>query len=219
MGQNNTASGGASSNINISDIGGGPDNIGNNTGSTPLIVTTLVSVSLSDITAVATDCSAKLNWKTTQEDAGTSFDVEYSPDGRYYVKVGTIAGRGTTGSAYEYAYNQGNGIGFYRLKINKANGASTYSSIVSANVKCGARKVFIYPNPVKSDAVLNVNVSGYADKIKGELFSAEGKFILTHQLQNGANSIKMNNLPEGSYLFKVYDGAKAVQNYKVVVVK
>ena len=218
LGISTTSPSGALSNLNI-QVSSGSNNTANDVSNAPLIVTTLVATSLTDVKVISTDCSAILNWFTSHEDAGTSFDVEYSPDGRYYVRIGTVAGRSASGSSYEYAYNQGNGNGFYRLKINKSNGSSTYSKVVTANVKCNAKKVFIYPNPVKSNEVLNVNVAGYVGKVKGELFSAEGKLILTRQLQNGTNAIPMTSLPQGSYIFKVYDDAKAVQNYKVVVVK
>lgn len=219
LGTNITAPSGAISNLNI-QVSSGSNNTANDFSSAPLIVTTLVATTaLTDVKVKSTDCSAILNWYTSHEDAGTFFDVEYSPDGRYYVRIGTVAGKSATGSAYEYAYNQGNGMGFYRLKINKASGNSTYSKVVTSDVKCNAKKVFIYPNPVRSNEILNVNVAGYVGKVRGELFSAEGKLILTKQLQNGTNPISMTNLPQGSYIFKVYDDAKAVQNYKVVIVK
>lgn len=202
--------------VNQGDASGGV----NNTGTSQLTVAAVVAVKFNDITAEPSDCSAKLKWSTSMEEEGTSFDVEYSADGRNFVKVTTVAGRKNAGgSSYEYAYNQGNGKGYYRLKMGNADGGYAYSKVVNANIKCNAKKVFIYPNPVKTDEILHVNVSNFEGKVTGELMSAEGKKVLTRVLQNGSNLVMLASLPQGNYSFKVTDDKGEMQNYKVVIVK
>ncbi|MBC7511786.1 MAG: T9SS type A sorting domain-containing protein, partial [Ferruginibacter sp.] len=213
-----TQSNGAVSGLNISVIYG-DNNSSNDNGSAPLIVTRLLAVALTDITASATDCLAKLSWNTLKEDAGSTFDVEYSPDGVSFVKVGTVIGRSATGAKYEYAYSQGNGKGYYRLKIGSATGGISYSKVVNVTTKCNQKKVFIYPNPVQNAQNLQINVSNFAGKIKGDMINAAGQVVLNKTLVNGLNVVKIANLAEGIYTLKVTDEAKEIQNFKIVIVK
>ena len=192
---------------------------GSNSPITSLTVVSVLAVSLSDVTSKAFDCSAKIAWSTVREDVGSTFDVEYSPDGGSFVKVGTVAGRSATGSNYEYAYSQGNGKGFYRLKIGSVTGGITYSKVVNVITKCNQKKVFIYPNPIQNLQNLQINVSNFVGKVKGDLMNAAGQVVLNKRLVNGLNLIKIANMPEGIYTFKVTDEAKGVLNFKIVVVK
>lgn len=206
-------------------LGGAPSATQGNTDATndnpitSLTVVNVLAVSLTDITSTASDCSAKIAWNTAREDAGSTFDVEYSPDGARFVKVGTVAGRSATGANYEYSYSQGNGKGFYRLKIGAATGGDTYSKVVNVTTKCNEKKVFIYPNPIQNLQDLHVNVTNFFGAVKGDLINAAGQIILTKKLVNGANLVKIANLAEGVYTFKVTDEAKEIQNFKIVVVK
>jgi hypothetical protein len=206
-------------------LGGAPSSsqgnvVGNDGGQSALTVSAVVAVRLNDITAEPSDCSAKLKWSTAQEEAGTGYEIEYSADGRNFVKVANVAGRQIpSGAAYEYSYNQGNGKGYYRLKIIGVDGQSSYSKVVNTNIKCNAKKIFIYPNPIKTDEILHVNISNFDGKITGELLSAEGKKVLTRTLQNGSNLVTLTSLPQGNYNFKVTDDKGEMQNYKVVIVK
>jgi len=186
---------------------------------TSLTVVSVLAVSLTEVTSTASDCSAKITWSTVREDAGSTFDVEYSPDGARFVKVGTVAGRSATGSKYDFSYSQGNGKGFYRLKIGSATGEVTYSKVVNVTTKCNEKKVFIYPNPIQNLQDLHVNITNFAGAVNGNLINAAGQIILTKKLVNGANLVKIENLAEGIYTFKVTDEAKEVQNFKIVVVK
>lgn len=193
--------------------------VGSNSPITSLTVVTVLAVSLTDITSKASDCSAKIAWNTSREDAGSTFDVEYSPDGARFVKVGTVAGRSATGANYEYSYSQGNGKGFYRLKIESATGGISYSKVVNITTKCNEKKVFIYPNPIQNLQDLHVNVTNFFGAVKGDLINAAGQIVLTKNLVNGANLVKIANLTQGVYTFKVTDEAKEIQNFKIVVVK
>ena len=190
-------------------------------GSSSLTVATVLAVSLTTITSTASDCSATIKWNTVKEDAGSTFDVEYSPDGARFVKVGTVAGRSATGAKYEYSYSQGSGKGYYRLKIGTRSGGSiSYSKVVNITTICNEKKAFIYPNPIKNQQDLHVNIANFTGTVKGDLVNAAGQIILTKRLVNGANNlVKIENLPHGVYTFKVIDEAKEIQNFKVVIVK
>ena len=213
-----TAATGAISDLNI-QVSSGSNNTANDVSNAPLIVAAPVAVTLSDISVVAADCLAKIVWKTSSEEIGTNFGLEYSPDGVLYVKVATLPGRSLTGSSYDYSYNQGYGKGFYRLKITKANGTYTYSRVVTSFVSCNVKKVFIYPNPLQVGQLLNVNVTGYEGKIRSEMMTSTGQVLFNREMQNGLNHLDVGKLPEGVYNLRITDDSGVKQNYKVVIVK
>ncbi len=191
----------------------------NNSGTTQLTVTTLVALGNDVVATAAGDCLARVTWRSYNSDLGARFITEYSPDGINFTKVAEVNGKYPNGGKYETAYNQGAGAGYYRIKTVLINGETEYTSVARTTVNCNVKKVFIYPNPVQQGQVLNVNVTGYANGIKGELSTIGGQVVVVRDLQNGLNKIQMLKLPEGTYNFKVTDDNGGSQNYKVVVVK
>ena len=100
---------------------------------------------LSDFGVTANGCTANLNWKTSAEKNVTSFEIEHSTDGYQYTKAGTVpAKKNGTGSTYAYAYEQGPGIAYYRLKIIEKGEQFSHSKIISIDTKCTPKKGF-YP--------------------------------------------------------------------------
>lgn len=219
QGINVTSGGGATSNLNI-QVNSGSNNPSNDVSTAPLIVTTALATTLTDLSTESADCIAKIKWTAANEDAGTRYEVEYSADNRNFVKVTTIPGRSNgTATAYEYAYNQGSGRGFYRLRMVNANGTASYSRIVPATTKCNVKKVFLYPNPVKQQEILHINVTGYEGAVSGEMTNESGQVVMKNKLQNGLNNVPMIKLPQGTYNYKVFDDAKEIQTYKVIVIQ
>jgi len=217
-GINTTAAVGALSNLNI-QVFSGSNNPANDVSTAPLIVTALVATTMSDISITGAECLAKLNWTTYTEDAGTKFEVEYSADGISFVKVGTLTGQAANGAAYEFAYNQGNGKGYYRIKTVNAGGSYYYSRVITDNLNCIAKKVFIYPNPLQVGQLLNVNIAGYTGTLKTQLLTVTGQVLMNTDMQNGLNHLNVGKLPQGTYNFKVIDNSGVTQTFKIEVVK
>jgi len=108
---------------------------------TPVIAAVPV---LADFRVTASECNAMLNWQTVANSAVDSFEVEYGTDGSQFSKVGSVAGKPVpAGSVYEYVRDQGNGRGYYRLKILEKAGKYTYSKIISVDTKCIIKKGFL----------------------------------------------------------------------------
>jgi hypothetical protein len=200
--------------VNTTDINA------NNALTPALQVVIVLPIKLGDISAEVSDCSTKLKWNTLLEEDATSFDVEFSTDARNFSKVTSIAGKkSTSGANYEYSYPQGNGNGYYRLKMSDGSGGYIYSKVVNTNIKCNDKTVSVYPNPVQINQTMRVIVAGFAGKVKGDLISADGKIVSSRVLQNGVNNIVFNNLAQGTYNLKVTDDTNEIQNFKIVVVK
>jgi hypothetical protein len=58
----------------------------------------------------------------------------------------------------------------------------------------------IYPNPVKS--TVNIDLSS-VDNSSVDVYDIDGRKILTQKLSNSSNTINIDNLSSGMYLFKV----------------
>jgi hypothetical protein len=195
------------------------DNNSNNNLAANLQVVTVLPIKLGSVNSEVADCSAKLKWNTLEEESATNFDVEFSTDGSSFFKLAEIAGKkSSTGASYEYTYTQGNGKGYYRLKINDGYGGYFYSKVVNTNITCNAKTVSVFPNPIQNSQILRVIVANFKGKVKGDLFGADGKLISTHILQNGVNKITITGLLQAAYNFKVTDDGKEIKSYKVIVV-
>ena len=105
--------------------------------------TVVIPTMLSDFNITAKDCDALLSWKTVSENNVESFDIEYGTNGLQFDKIGAVQGKNNAeGSAYDYVKDQGNGKGYYRLKIIERDGKISYSKIGSIDTKCIIKKGF-----------------------------------------------------------------------------
>lgn len=185
------------------------------------VTATVLPVVLADFTATASSCNSVLNWKTATEDKVRSFEIQYSSNGTTYTTVGTVdAKNSANGSVYKYVNAQGNGRGYYRLKIVDVDGQVTYSKVVSADTRCnGIKSVSLYPNPLTTSQQLTVIVSGYEGSIRGELVSMAGQTVRTYSLKNGTNTLPVDKLAQATYMFRVSDEAGATESFRVIIIK
>ncbi|MEO7311486.1 MAG: T9SS type A sorting domain-containing protein [Chitinophagaceae bacterium] len=217
------ANGKGRSNLNLTQGKGLADNSGNNYSGVQLEVTNggLLPIKLAAFSIVAEKCDAVLSWTTVSDETNFShFIIEYSPDGVTFINIGTVQGKNqATGSDYNFRYNQLSGNGYYRLKQVDKNASFEYSQVVRIITDCKDKaKVLVYPNPVKFDQKLFVNISGTAGKIKGELYDAAGKKVTVYEFANSSNTISVTGLSAGMYTLYVRSDGK-VESFKIVVTR
>lgn len=99
-----------------------------------------VKENVTDFSGKAKECDALLSWKA-ETDQVDKLEVEYgtSEAGLSVVGPGTtnfVTGEGT------FTNYQGNGKGYYRLKITGKNGKISYSNVVMVETKCVVKKGF-----------------------------------------------------------------------------
>lgn len=117
----------------------------NSTTSVKVIATKSVPVVsvLSDFNISAKNCDAILSWKIEPKNKIDSFEVEYSKNDLQFTKVGALpSNNSSSDEAYQYVYDQGNGKGYYRLKLLEKGGKFSYSKTVSVETKCIIKKGF-----------------------------------------------------------------------------
>ncbi|GGB00198.1 hypothetical protein [Puia dinghuensis] len=75
----------------------------------------------------------ELTWETAQEQNTKGFDIERSPDGLRFSKVGYVAAAGNSSIARDYYFNDTHfvpGKNYYRLKLIDRDGSTLYSKII-----------------------------------------------------------------------------------------
>ncbi|TGE25931.1 T9SS type A sorting domain-containing protein [Hymenobacter aquaticus] len=150
---------------------------------------------------------AQLTWRTAQELNNDHFDVERSFDQEVFVKLATVAGRGTTTAPTQYAYvdkGAGNGPGrvaYYRLRQVDADGTATYSPV--RPVAFEAPVLSVYPNPTTGPATLDLRaLPGLSYQVT--LVDNTGRQLLSTALPGGQQHLlPLASLPGGTYVLLV----------------
>lgn len=181
-----------------------------NDGRTIRLDNTFLPVELLDFQAqLQEDKSVALSWQTASETNNEGFDVERSPDGRHWEKLGFVAGYGTTQETQSYSYLDREphpGINYYRLLQKDFDGQSEYSEVVNVELSTVAdwRDAFrVYPNPVLGDEVQITILQEIESPLRWALYSPMGQLLTEGEVAPTNNSIKIDDLPTGTYALKL----------------
>ena len=202
---------------------GSGDNADNNHFTIPVNVTGatggVLPVKLESIDGLGEKCNAQVKWSTSNETNLSKFEIEVSKNGVDFDRAGTIKPSSSNAGNYQFNTTQSSGKNYYRLKIIDKDGSFTYSKVIPISTSCSDKVVKVFPNPVKLDQLLNVNISGYDASVKGDLYSSTGQFVKTYVLKNGANNLSVENLAQGFYTLRVSENGSITETFKLNVLK
>ncbi len=89
-----------------------------------------------------------LDWFTANEQQNQGFTVEVSAEGQHWHSLAQVSGLGTSSQPQAYGYvDARRAAGYYRLRQQDVNGASTYSPVRYVGAYAAAAAATIYPNP------------------------------------------------------------------------
>lgn len=159
-------------------------------------------VKLASFTASKKNKALQLNWKTVSEENTSTFDVERSSDGKNFNSIGTMAAAGNSSSERFYSFTDNNPLAsnFYRLRTNDANGAVSYSNILSFKFnKTTSLEVF----PVPASNVLHVQLN-VVDKPLLQIMDVTGRILRTMNFSSGDNAftLEIGDLKKGVYFLR-----------------
>lgn len=163
--------------------------------------------------SLQTDNTVLLKWKTENEVNTSHFELERSADGSNFSAIGTVAADNGTSTTHNYSYtdidaaNQQSLILYYRLKMVDANGAYSYSNIISILFNDITGAVIVNPNPVLTAAQVRITAPA-PGKIQWKLLDNAGRSVQENFVQvrkgNGNSfTINMDKLAAGVYYLKV----------------
>ncbi len=174
----------------------------------------VVPVILQRFTASQQGCRMQLEWKAATEINLQQYEVEYSTDGRQFISLSPMPGRGDN-STYRFTHQPRSGRVYYRLRMTDRDGAVSFSNILAFNFTCTGKQSLVYPNPAFSN--LNVNLAGYNNQVQGTLMNQLGQVVAGMRLQNGTNRFSVDQLPAGTYMLVISEADQAPEVHKVVI--
>jgi hypothetical protein len=139
-----------------------------------------------------------------------NYEIEYSADGINFTKAGTVAGRNNNiESLYQFNHDLGSGnTHYFRLRIIEANGAYSFSQVISINKKCSSSfSLEITPNPVTEKSVIKI-IQPSSEKTTVTILNVTGSVLYQDikMLNAGENMLHlnmMNKFAPGTYLLRI----------------
>ena len=189
----------------------------------------VLPVELLSMTAVQHLNSVILRWVTATETNNFGFDVERKTDAAGWMKVGFVAGTGTSTSLRNYSFVDGVleiGTYAYRLKQTDRNGGFKYSSevnVVVAPIPGSFSLSQSYPNPSNPTTTIEFSVphDGRATLSVYDLYGRVMATLIDGDVKAGSlqkSAFDASNLSSGVYFVRLQHGKMSVTR-KIVVMK
>jgi len=181
-----------------------------------VLVTSVVPVSFTRLTATGYQGYNQLNWLTATESNTAVYYIEYSTDGRNFNRIGQVTATNlSSGSDYLFRHDvQSTANVFYRIAIQDFDGALHYSDIVRL-VGNGIGGVEVYPNVVLNGTF---NIVLYEPVNNITLVNGRGTIVYTRNMRGMTGNIPINlpQLTKGVYFLRV-NGKEFIHNEKLVI--
>ncbi|HMU09362.1 MAG TPA: T9SS type A sorting domain-containing protein, partial [Ferruginibacter sp.] len=167
-----------------------------------VITSTVLPVTLLDVSATAFNGYNEITWRTVNEQNVSFFEIEFGTDAVNFTVAGRVNAINIPPSN-NYSFRHTISLFtklFYRLKITDRNGRISYSDTVSVDKKLNG--VLIYPIPVLNSQ-LNVISEKPVEFIT--VFSADGKKVFQRVINNlsGAFPVTLPHLQSGIYYVRI----------------
>ena len=195
-------------------------------------VSGVVPVELSSFSVEVTPNSVKLIWSTESETNNFGFNVEKSANGKDFLKIGFVPGRGTTSIPQQYEFHDKviqPGIFFYRLKQIDTDGSFEYSAILKVKINIPEEFTVAqnYPNPFNVETIIEFTLSS-ASQVVLKILNLNGEEIKTildeprsaglHQIRWDGKNHDNKLAPSGIYIYELKAGNLRKSN-KMILLK
>ena len=166
-----------------------------NTGS--ILPVTLISFNAKATTA----CSVVISWSAEATSPTESFVVETSVNAIEWTAVGSSIVAIIGNSDYSITDNNpAAGMIYYRLRINNAGGAITYSDVSPVRMMCTPKlSMTLSPNPIQDIATLNV-LNGTLKNALITVHDVSGKVVKTINFSGTTVSLNLTGFSKGVYV-------------------
>lgn len=108
-------------------------------------------VKLVDFQGNKTAGGNRLTWKVVDQQNIVAYDIERSHDRLPFVRIGTVNANSQSTATYQFTDAAPvSGLNFYRVKINEASGATSYSKTIALQNKDDFKSIRVFPNPANN---------------------------------------------------------------------
>jgi len=176
-------------------------------------------VELSSFSAQVVGWKIVLHWRTESETNCQGFEIQHATAlvSTDWIRLGFVAGHGTTNVVSEYSYIDGSfsntGTYYYRLKQADTDGAYRYSMTISASVAEVSSYSLSqsYPNPFNNETVIRYQIPE-SGKVSLRVYNTVGQEIavlLDKELPAGEYESKwiVPTNSSGIYLYRLQTGS------------
>ncbi len=183
-----------------------------------IVSNSVLPLTLNNFSAKLKGRTVMVDWATTNELNTTHFEVERSPDGSTWTKIGAVPAGELNNNAYNF--NDPDPLendNFYRVRVNDKDGSFAYT--VTRKVEIINSGVFsIVPNPAINKATIY-----FGTNAKGAVITVsnlEGQILQKHVLTDNSSSynLAVGLLRPGTYLIRA-ETKKGSFVKKLIVVK
>ncbi|MFZ1800527.1 MAG: T9SS type A sorting domain-containing protein, partial [Chitinophagaceae bacterium] len=161
----------------------------------------VLAANFKEVKATQTNDAITITWQTLNESSTKSFTVERSSNANDFAGINTVPAKGV---ASNYSYTDKNpleGISFYRIRENAANGTNTFSPVVKVVFNDNG-VISLYPNPAKNTVTvkgLNKNTTATI-----RITDMNGREISKQNFtQSSSATLNIRALAQGSYFVLV----------------
>lgn len=164
----------------------------------------VLPVELSRFEASPAQGEVLLEWTTETELNNSHFDIEHSPNGRRFDRIGRLPGHGNSQSRLHYQFQhqpKQQGLQYYRLAQYDYDGTRTYSDIVS--VRMGRPQPQLKAFPTQTQGPLHIHwEEPTPPQTQLLVFNTHGQLHRQIELPAGSRStaIDVQNLMPGAYV-------------------
>ncbi|RZK58640.1 MAG: T9SS type A sorting domain-containing protein, partial [Hymenobacter sp.] len=160
-------------------------------------------VQLTSFAAARTASGVQVAWATASELGSDHFEVERSLNGTTFGRVASVPAQGNTTQAHRYTALDRSApaaLLYYRLRQVDRDGTVAYSPTVTVAAGAGATAEFaLAPNPAHASlSFLTEAATAYT--VRNPL----GQAVRTGTTHPGTNTIAVEELPAGVYLFELH---------------
>ena len=85
---------------------------------------------------------------------------------------------------------------------------------LNANIVMGGDKIRLYPNPVKDELELNIQIPTH--DLTYRIYDMSGSLLKTEKIRSATTKINVENYEAGTYIFRLDQKGKELQSFKIV---
>lgn len=138
-----------------------------------------------------------IDWKTSNEQKLSRYEVQHSIDHKNFVTIGKLDAKHALERYNHYSFTHTSpvlGFNYYRLKMINTDGSFDYSGIRTVNVK--EKEIRFAPNPFDNQ----ITISGIETEATVVITNLIGETVLSTLVTGNAGTIETSNLPAGTYI-------------------
>ncbi len=167
-------------------------------GPNPVFSMVTLPVHIINFSGAKTAAGQLLEWKTTNEENFSHYEIEKSGDGRVFFTIGNVDA--DRSGQYSFMATGAVSRNYYRLKLVDIDDHFIYSNTILLQGQQEPETLQIYPNPV-TDAV---TISSHYNIKEIKVVSLVGETLLSIKGKSfNAESISLASLPTGVYVLQV----------------